>query len=629
MNSQQRPPSPLLSKALNETFDEVYGNASISTPKSKWTTTNTFGFLQRKSNNRTSIVHKFMMYLLPLESFERLVKWMKYITNLSIKSMKDSLNTIHKSNQRLISLELSILILVFPILIDFLVQLSQYNNISFILDVLLLSSILLLVLWKLLSWSDWKYANMIMLFGKTQVDWAQFRYTIHRHEWQVAMIHFRQTTLGWYTSNEILSLQKDLQHLELHLQETKRQLVRCQLQHQAEKLELTEIHQQQVQAAMEQAEHDQSKTIQTMLEQHEREIQDIQQQHERAMQTELCTITDLRQTLQKQQLDLTEFHQRQMQSTMEQIKNDHSQAMQDLMGQHEQVIDTMKQQHEQAIDTMKQQHEQAIDTMKQQHEQAIKMEHATVTDLRQMLERQEILLQEERRKVTSIRQSMDRLEQIARKDANQVKELTKQLSNEQRVHETEKQDMQSSYQQAWISSKKNRQAMEATFHEESTRVQHQLIHHQLRNQKLNRLVCQLLIVADEDNHYFFEDCDDVVSIQDKGKVLQEAIHEASMYVADLKRRTRRDESLCIPPFDNHMKDLISSESSVVSELTMQEREAILEALSKDMDEQLDRSSINTSALWKRSCMLLLATAGVTTVAATSPRALITLFASRK
>ena len=96
----------------------------------------------------------------------------------------------------------------------------------------------------------------------------------------------------------------------------------------------------------------------------------------------------------------------------------------------------------------------------------------------------------------------------------------------------------------------------------------------------------------------------------------------------MKRRTQRDESLCTPHHNEERKESASSASSVVSDLTIQEREAILEALSKDMDEPLDRS-LNNTALWKRSCMLLLATAGVTTMAATSPRALVTLFASKK
>jgi hypothetical protein len=225
---------------------------------------------------------------------------------------------------------------------------------------------------------------------------------------------------------------------------------------------------------MKQADNDRSKAIQAIIEQHKYDIETMKQQHEQAMKTEHGKITDLQQTLQKQQIESAEFHQQQLQSAMEQAKNNYSQIIQSLMEQHEQAIDTMKQQHEQEMTT----------------------ELSKITDLRQMLERQEALLQEERRKYTAMKQCMDRLEEIARKDASHIKELKEQIAKDQRIYESEKHDMQTSYEQAWILAKKQRQTIENTFQEESTRLQQQLLHHQLRNQKLNRLICQLVIVTD-------------------------------------------------------------------------------------------------------------------------------------
>ncbi|KAL3909387.1 MAG: hypothetical protein SGARI_002621, partial [Bacillariaceae sp.] len=76
----------------------------------------------------------------------------------------------------------------------------------------------------------------------------------------VAFTVFRKEKLGIYIEREIVELQKDLQHTELHLTETKRQLARLQEQHRAERLESSEFQQESLQEAIEtlKAEHAQA-----------------------------------------------------------------------------------------------------------------------------------------------------------------------------------------------------------------------------------------------------------------------------------------------------------------------------------------------------------------------------------
>jgi hypothetical protein len=628
--NKQRPTSPLLlSKALNETFDEAFGSG-MTTPKnntavassstSTITSTSTlFGgrfFHRSKEENdgtttqsnltfsSTGSLVSLAQFLYPLtpsppqgssrmtgtassassasssssfwqqeSTHHKFVARMKHLSNVSCKFMEDSYSKLQKSNEKLKRRQSTInnnnhiptlvLIFLYPVFIVFLAQLSQCN--SKLVDAWMLTVLPATVCWKLLP-QDWKerhFANLRTRFLATWQQATTYTYLAAAKQWAdipyAQFTAFRHETLGWYTATEIQSLQKDLQHLELHLQETKRQLVRCQQQHRAEQAETSEFQEQQLQQALYEAEREQSQILASLKEEHAQTIQEMKRSHEQALQKEVAKMVELQQA----------------------------------------------------------------------HQLALQEDAAQMAKLRQTLQGQETLLLDERRKVKAMKQSMDTLEQVAQRDAQHIIELQEQVLSQQRDHETATRELQTSYEQAWTKAKQQRQMLQETLTQESERLQSSLMQSHVHNRKLNRLLCQLLIVADDTNHYFFEDCDDLASIQDKSKVLQEAIEEAKRYVAMLKQRTQRDESLCLPHVEREEQvasSSSSSSSSVVSELTIHEREAILEVLSKD-----DYYDVPTdvSKMLKRSCMILLATAGLTTMATTSPRTLASLFASKK
>ncbi|KAG7373607.1 hypothetical protein IV203_034331 [Nitzschia inconspicua] len=551
---QKRPSSPLLCKALNETFDEAFGG-TVTTPKSR---SGTFGEREKSSPlsssgslaslvgivYQTSTFHKDERSSQMTSSFncfetgstQRLVNRMKHLSNVSARFMEESLSALQRSNEKLQS-RMQTFVLAFPILILTVAQLSQFH--STLLDALVVAAVLPAV-WKLLP-IDWKDQKVTL--AKAHYTKFSFMYHQRMDELRSKVTAFRHETLGWYTSTEIQSLQKDLQHMELHLQETKRQLVRCQHQYQAEQQETSEWQEQQLSTALETAEREHQRMIEILQEDHLAAIKGLKDKHEAAIQNEMTTISTLRRTLQGQ----------------------------------------------------------------------------------------ETLLLEERRKTKAMKESIETLEGLAQRDAALIDELKGQIMSQQRSHDNDIRKMQASYEHAWNKAKEQKQAFQTQYGSDLRRLQTMLLQHHLRHHKLNRLLCQLLIVADDTNHYFFEDCDDLASIQDKGKVLQEAIAEAGKYVAELKKRTKRDESLSIPVFQEqppkeHEESLTSS-SSVVSELTIQEREAILEVLSKE--DYYDSPNDDTAKFLRRSCMILLATAGLTTVAASSPRTLASLFVNKK
>ncbi|KAG7340886.1 hypothetical protein IV203_024429 [Nitzschia inconspicua] len=550
---QKRPSSPLLCKALNETFDEAFGG-TVTTPKSR---SGIFGEREKSSPVSSSgslaslvgILYQSSTFHTDERSFQmtssfncfetgstqRLVNRVKHLSNVSVRFMEESLSALQRSNEKLQS-RMQTFVLAFPILILTVAQLSQVH--STLLDALVVAAVLPAV-WKSLP-IDWKDQKITLVTAHhTKLS---SMYHLRMDELRSKVIAFRHETVGWYTSTEIQSLQKDLQHLELHLQETKRQLVRCQHQYQAEQQETSEWQEQQLSIALETAEREHQRMIKTLQEEHLAAIKGLQERHEAAIQNEMTTISTLRRTLQGQ----------------------------------------------------------------------------------------ETLLLEERRKTKAMKQSIETLEGLAQRDAALIDELKGQIVSQQRSHDSDIRKMQASYEHAWNKAKEQKQAFQAQYGSDLQRLQAMLLQHHLHHHKLNRLLCQLLIVADDTNHYFFEDCDDLASIQDKGKVLQEAIAEAGKYVAKLKKRTKRDESLSLPVVQEQTKqheETLMSSSSVVSELSIQEREAILEVLSK---EDYDYSSSeDTTKFLRRSCMILLATAGLTTVAASSPRTFASMFASRK
>ncbi|KAL3909978.1 MAG: hypothetical protein SGILL_007874, partial [Bacillariaceae sp.] len=276
---------------------------------------------------------------------------------------------------------------------------------------------------------------------------------------------------------------------------------------------------------------------------------------------------------------------------------------------------------QEAIETLKAEHAQALLFQKQEYDTLLQDESAHRVALKQTLHGQETLLQAERKRSKSMKDSIDRLEQVSQKEWVSTRNLQEENVALQREYETEKQELEQRYKEAWQKSKAQRKVDDAEHAQSLKQVKQQMMERHLQCQKTNRLVSQLLLVVDvdenddEDGGYFaFDITDDMETLQKKGKMLQETVEESRKYVGALKSRTGRDHTFTVPSLEVSKRgglEIHSGDCDGIEISLPGNNNRSLPIVTTEYNDDDEEGGEIATTLLKHSCMLLFAAAGFT------------------
>lgn len=260
-----------------------------------------------------------------------------------------------------------------------------------------------------------------------------------------------------------------------------------------------------------------------------------------------------------EQMENSEWHEQALQQALEDQQMEHDKNVKRLQAEHTQQLQRLTKQHAQTVLELQTTHALAVKAAQEDCAAILQDEAVACHALNQKLQEQHSLYQNERRRNEVLQQSLAPLREEVHRHAQSVRQLREDVSEQQCRQESETQEMCRNYEMALQTAKEQHQQMKLDYQDEWCRLRLQLVQQHVQRQHLERLVCQLLIVADKNSsgeswyanvgaHDLTQENEEccIKRMERNDQMLKAAVEQADNYVETLASIIQRDRFLCLP-----------------------------------------------------------------------------------